>query len=407
MDYLNDSMFNNMTYNITSTPLPDAPRFDNVYVSKLCVLGTVFVISFFGNTLVIIQIFRIRGSRSTIQSLILNLAIADLMVSFFNILMDIIWSATVEWLAGNTMCKIMKYLTVFGLHLSTYITVSIALDRCFAILSPMSRSKAPLRVRIMITMAWVLSAIFSIPQAVIFQEQRKMFRQGMFHQCRDSYNALWQKQLYSASSLILLFVIPLIIMVTSYLLILKTIVKTSRQFHDTPISPTSMSCYSVNHGQIRTHLFERARKRSSRMSAVIVAAFILCWTPYYIIFLGFAFFQWDNSRTVIYFFTLGTSNCMLNPLIYGAFTIYKVHRGRSGSANSPSGTRLMIMVNKRGRSTTTTTNRMSGSGRRQLTTGQTITQCASLTNPHQPVRPSPGINSTTSPNGKMPTKPPG
>lgn len=164
MDYLNDSMFNNMTYNITSTPLPDAPRFDHVYVSKLCVLGTLFVISFFGNTLVIIQIFRIRGSRSTIQSLILNLAIADLMVSFFNILMDIIWSATVEWLAGNAMCKIMKYLTVFGLHLSTYITVSIALDRCFAILSPMSRSKAPLRVRIMITMAWILSAIFSIPQ---------------------------------------------------------------------------------------------------------------------------------------------------------------------------------------------------------------------------------------------------
>lgn len=97
---------------------------------------------------------------------------------------------------------------------------------------------------------------------------------------------------------------------------------------DTPISPSSMSCYSVNHGQIRTHLFERARKKSSRMSAVIVAAFILCWTPYYIIFLGFAFFHWDNSRTVIYFFTLGTSNCMLNPLIYGAFTIYKVHRGR-------------------------------------------------------------------------------
>ena len=68
-------------------------------------------------------------------------------------------------------------------------------------------------------------------QAIIFQEQKKLFRQGMFHQCRDSYTAAWQSQLYSASSMLLLFVIPLIIMVTAYALILKTIVKTSRQFH--------------------------------------------------------------------------------------------------------------------------------------------------------------------------------
>lgn len=324
----NESLYTNGNYFVTEEPLVDAPQFDNVYMTKLCVLGTVFFISVIGNTIVIVQIFRIRGSRTTIQSLILHLAIADLMVSFFNILMDIIWTATVEWLAGDVMCKIMKCLTVFGLHLSTYITVGIALDRCFAIISPMSRSKGPFRVRIMITTAWVLSALLSIPQAFIFQEQKKLFRQGMFHQCRDSYTAAWQSQLYSASSMLLLFVIPLIIMVTAYALILKTIIKTSRQFHDTPMSSASLSCNSVNHGQIRTHLFERARKKSSRMSAVIVAAFILCWTPYYIIFLGFAFFHWENSRTVTYFFSLGTSNCMLNPLIYGAFTIYKVHRRR-------------------------------------------------------------------------------
>lgn len=166
----NESLYTNGSYFVTEEPLVDAPQFDNVYMTKLCVLGTVFFISVIGNTIVIVQIFRIRGSRTTIQSLILHLAIADLMVSFFNILMDIIWTATVEWLAGDVMCKIMKCLTVFGLHLSTYITVGIALDRCFAIISPMSRSKGPFRVRIMITTAWVLSALLSIPQvsAIVF-----------------------------------------------------------------------------------------------------------------------------------------------------------------------------------------------------------------------------------------------
>lgn len=59
----------------------------------------------------------------------------------------------------------------------------------------------------------------------------------------------------------------------------------------------------------------------------------------------------------------------------------------------------MILVNKRGRSTTTTTNRMSGSGRRQNTTGQTITQRHSLTNPHQPMRPTIANTTVNNPTG--------
>ncbi|KAI8789866.1 gonadotropin-releasing hormone receptor, partial [Biomphalaria glabrata] len=53
---------------------------------------------------------------------------------------------------------------VFALYLSTYITVAISLDRCVAVLDPMRRNEAAHRVRLMISFAWIFSALFSIPQ---------------------------------------------------------------------------------------------------------------------------------------------------------------------------------------------------------------------------------------------------
>ena len=53
---------------------------------------------------------------------------------------------------------------MFGLYLSTYIVVIISIDRCIAILDPISKNRAPHRVKIMIGIAWILSAVFGLPQ---------------------------------------------------------------------------------------------------------------------------------------------------------------------------------------------------------------------------------------------------
>jgi len=53
---------------------------------------------------------------------------------------------------------------VFGLYLSTYVVVIISIDRCMAIVDPISKNRAPRRVRLMLVLAWMLSAAFSLPQ---------------------------------------------------------------------------------------------------------------------------------------------------------------------------------------------------------------------------------------------------
>ena len=145
-------------------PLMEVPVFNEMSMIKTVVLSVMFVVSLVGNTATLMQMYRKRRRRSTINTLILHLATADLIVTFFCNVTDAVWASTVQWYAGNAMCKLVKFVQVFGLYLSTYIIVIISIDRCLAILDPMSRNKAPRRVRTMIAVAWILSFLFSLPQ---------------------------------------------------------------------------------------------------------------------------------------------------------------------------------------------------------------------------------------------------
>ncbi|KAL3867444.1 hypothetical protein ACJMK2_044646 [Sinanodonta woodiana] len=152
----------NIGSNVTSeSPLP---TFNDVALVKTLIYGAMFFISLFGNIATLIQMYRMRRRKSTINTLIVNLATADLIVSFFCTGTEVVWNATVQWYAGEVMCKSVKFLQAFGLNLSTCITIVISLDRCFVIIDPMSRNKAPQRVKIMIAVSWAWCLIFSIPQ---------------------------------------------------------------------------------------------------------------------------------------------------------------------------------------------------------------------------------------------------
>lgn len=164
-----DILFRNSSYNVTHTSsenstMPPFPVFDELHLTNSLVRGTMSFFSLFGNISTIVQMYRMRRRRSTINTLIINLATADLLVTFFCMGAEAIWALTMQWYAGEILCKAVKYAQVFALNLSTYITVVISLDRCFAIMDPISRNKAPRRVKIMLSLAWGLCALFSVPQ---------------------------------------------------------------------------------------------------------------------------------------------------------------------------------------------------------------------------------------------------
>lgn len=179
-----------LVYNMTGMTLSQAPRFTNITFVKIGVLSIMFVVSLSANSAILLCIggrrqrrrLGARGagggrgatsaagaggqfSASSIDMLIGNLAASDLIVTFFCNVTDVVWELTVQWYAGNVACKLVKYVQLFGLYLSTYIVVVIAVDRCSAVLDPLSqRTTARRRTRILVAISWLLSAIFSLPQ---------------------------------------------------------------------------------------------------------------------------------------------------------------------------------------------------------------------------------------------------
>ncbi|KAK3096878.1 hypothetical protein FSP39_004347 [Pinctada imbricata] len=239
---------------------------------------------------------------------------------------EAIWQTTVQWLAGNSVCKLVRFIQGFGFLLSTYVTVVISLDRCCVILDPMSRNKAPQRVRVMVAVSWFLSALFSIPQALVFSVQRGPFEVD-FYQCISTVGGIYNK-MYNIFCLLMQFMLPLSIMIIAYGLILCTISRKSKEFRDTESTSNSSE---VARGQVKNTLLHKAKKKALRMSVFIVLAFIVCWFPYYVIFTGKSFGYWNiiDPNLMKGLSMMGLTNSIINPIIYGAFQLCKVNKTRS------------------------------------------------------------------------------
>lgn len=148
-----------------STFLETMPTFTSIALMKTVVLSFIGLLSFVGNIITMISIRRNTSRRrSTVYILIGHLAFADVLVSLFCAVTEAVWTSTVQWLAGNVMCKIIKFSQMFSLYLTTFIVVLISVDRFTAMQYPLKRVNARRSCQLMIATAWILSFLLSIPQ---------------------------------------------------------------------------------------------------------------------------------------------------------------------------------------------------------------------------------------------------
>nr|XP_033191542.1 gonadotropin-releasing hormone receptor isoform X1 [Bombus vancouverensis nearcticus] len=308
------------------TCLNHAPQLTRVVVVKVIVLSVIAILSFVANVATIYSIAinrRKQHAWSAIYTLILHLTVADLLVTVFCMVGDAVWSYTVAWIFGNVACKLFKFAQVFSLYLSTFILVLIGVDRFFAIRYPMKGMNTADRCLKFVVLAWILSFIFASPQIFIFHVVQGPFIED-FKQCvtYGFYTEPWQEQLYGSFVLFFMFLLPLAILVVTYVSTVITISRSERIFK---LKLTNNIIRHVNGNTNRRKLMHRAKAKSLRISIVIITAFIIWWTPYYTMMIIFMFLDPDKHlskelQNVIFFF--GMTNSLVNPLIYGAFHLW-------------------------------------------------------------------------------------
>ncbi|XP_054715567.1 gonadotropin-releasing hormone receptor-like [Uloborus diversus] len=359
-----------------TSELEHAPKFIRNTLIRVVVLSVIALFAMVGNIATLTSIKRKLAKRkSSLYWLMGNLAVVDIMVTIFCIVAEAIWTYTVEWKAGNFACKFMKFFQMFTLYLSTFILVIIGFDRYSAVKFPIHKVDSVRRSKKYVLIVWILSALFSIPQAVIFRVVRGPFVEE-FYQCvtYGFYTAEWQEQLYTTTSLVLNFILPLLILTFTYsctfytISIQKSYLVLSKQLHcrvrlmNEAVVLLKYSLVPANNftngsnwkentfsdypnaamDEARRNLLRKAKNKALMITVVIMVAFVVCWAPYYTTMIIFIFLKPNDGlskdlESAIFFF--GSSTAMINPIIYGAFHL-KRKTGRRATTNSSASSRV-------------------------------------------------------------------
>ncbi|KAI8496250.1 hypothetical protein Bbelb_260910 [Branchiostoma belcheri] len=216
--------------------------------------------------------------------------IADLTVALFNILPQLIWDATDRFLAGDFLCRVVKYLQLSSLYASSFVLVGSALDRYTAICHPMSAvTRTVYKPKRVLLLCWGFSIIFGLPQIQIFG-----LREGPhgYLDCWGLFLQPWGPTAYVIWCSLSLFFIPCLIIATAYTHISLEVWRVYREDKSAPgqlqYRRASRFDLPIRSGKFRprTHRvggdFRATKIRTVQMTLVIVIAYILCWSPFFI-----------------------------------------------------------------------------------------------------------------------------
>ncbi|KAK2144621.1 hypothetical protein LSH36_742g00007 [Paralvinella palmiformis] len=304
--------------------LPFDMTFNEPALMSVVVYSLLFVVAAVGNLTVFVTLFRNRRRRSRFNRFILHLSVADLIVTFVMLPLEIGWHVTVSWRAGDAACRILMFFRAFGFYLSSMILVTISVDRYFAILHPLRLNDAEVRGRVMLTFAWLFSIVASVPQSVIFHvETHPRFQ--WFRQCVtfNFFPSPGHELAYNLFTLIAVYGLPLIVIIIAYSLILVEMTRKTQQSKEDSQQPINSLTRDTLRRSGIGHI-QKARLRTLKMTVVIVSVFILCWTPYFLISAWWWFDRKsaDNVNPMVQrgLFLFAVSNSCADPIVYGMFT---------------------------------------------------------------------------------------
>lgn len=275
----------------------------------------IILVSLLGNSMVVAVVFKNARMRTTVNYYIVNMAIADLLITLYMPRVISIALFGYEWVvsgsAGLVFCKLSILLNQTPMIVSVFTVVSISFDRFNAVLFPLRTLISARMCKVVILCTWLLALAFRLP--TVYAVQLMTGQDGKLY-CNLRLDVTFgqgAKQLYYHFNMIAIFTVPLLIIVILYSAIIITMKK-----RKTPgLTPENSS---NNSDGFRRR--EVVKRKVLRLVSIVVTAFILCWLLYYIRLSMYAYgynlpCDWLYVRLVLAHF-----NSALNPCLYAIFS---------------------------------------------------------------------------------------
>lgn len=110
--------------------------------------------------------------RTVTNYYLLNLSVADLLMSSMNCGFNFIYLLNNDWTFGALYCMVNNFIANLSVAASVFTLVAISLDRYIAIVKPL-RHRSKNKGKLIMVCIWLLSAVFAVPCLLYSQIRTK------------------------------------------------------------------------------------------------------------------------------------------------------------------------------------------------------------------------------------------
>ncbi|XP_028270472.1 alpha-1A adrenergic receptor [Parambassis ranga] len=293
------------------------------------VLGIFIVFGIVGNILVILSVVCHRHLRTVTHYFIVNLAVADLLLSSTVLPFSAIFEILDRWVFGRVFCNIWAAVDVLCCTASIMSLCVISVDRYIGVSYPLRYPSIVTKRRALLAvmLLWVLSIIISIGPLFGWKEPAPE---------DESICKITEEPGYAIFSAVGSFYLPLAIILVMYCRVYVVAHRESqglKEGHKTEKSDSERVILRIHRGNAtvsedealrsRTHFAVRLlkfsrEKKAAKTLGIVVGCFVLCWLPFFLVLpIGSMFPAYRPSDTVFKItFWLGYFNSCINPIIY-------------------------------------------------------------------------------------------
>ncbi|XP_044007240.1 QRFP-like peptide receptor [Aphidius gifuensis] len=288
---------------------------------------SIMLLALIANIMVILVVIKYQYMRSVTNYFVVNLSIADLLVSLICMPMAISQAVSIKWIYGETMCKLFYYLQGVAVAASVFTITAMSIDRYLAIRSPIAlRRVFNRKSTFMIIIAlWLIALLIFSPvlSAVTLQspdihdlidaDNIQIFKPPVFKICSEDFKSLGiHAHHFGILCFIVVYTIPGFIVLTLYSLMGRTLCARKPPFDCDSVAGSASSQQGFR--------LVRERKRVAWILLTLAIGFALCWLPYnalrLLLDLGIIYEGGIIPTLLSYFLFLGHANSALNPVVY-------------------------------------------------------------------------------------------
>nr|XP_046229355.1 somatostatin receptor type 5-like [Scatophagus argus] len=287
---------NSTCQNCTTREPGSLPGLTGIFIPLI--YGMVCVVGLVGNTLVIHVVVNYTKNESVTNIYILNLAIADELF-MLGLPFLAVQNALLSWPFGSLMCRVVMTVDAINQFTSIFCLTVMSVDRYLAVVHPIRSFwwRRPRVAKAISATVWAGSIVVVLP-VVVFADVLK--DDGNCSIVWPEPSEVW-KTSFIVYTCTMGFFCPLLVICLCYLLIVIKVRSVGKR------------------AQATSSRRRKSERKITRMVVVVVAVFVFCWLPFYVLNIVnlLVVLPGDFRGLYVFVVVLSYANSCANPILYG------------------------------------------------------------------------------------------